>query len=210
MTDLHASSLDKSELPAAGLVNTPDRDPMQQYRTPQPADTARPASATASGAAAILPPAADVLSGVDRPVDPNNPSPDTWLHDKQGHVTRAGNEFTATYNLDGKPVLVQMEDQVWAQTKPGEVQHDWYGRGDQKWHRDMIENVKALIVNPDAERNDSHGTFAGIEVKVDRGEGGYDSSWAKVYESPEHQQYVANFWRNERAAANQTRRDPKN
>lgn len=208
MADLHTASPERTES-AGGTPTVVSDDPMHPYRMAPTAEAANPPGESGTVTAAGLPAAAELLSGVDRPVGPNNPAPDTWQHDKSGHLTRAGNEFTALYDLQGNPTMVEMQGEVWTKTKPDEVQHDWYGRGDNQWHRDMIENVTGLTVTPDA-KTDAHGEFAGVEVKVDFGSGSSDSNWSKIFESPQHQHYVHELWKNERAAEEAARLKPKN
>jgi hypothetical protein len=141
-----------------------------------------------------LPSASDLLGHdnrfTPRPDGPNNPPPESWKRDAQGHLLQAGNRYNAEYDNKGNLVKAQLGDHTYERTGPNEVTMTTRD-DDGKLRSNKINDVTGFSASEAA--GNFGGPFNSIEVRINYGESSYQAQSTPVYESAAHQRAFFNY-----------------
>ncbi|MDR3611924.1 MAG: hypothetical protein P4L53_00055 [Candidatus Obscuribacterales bacterium] len=119
-----------------------------------------------------------------------NPPPETWDYDKDGHLLQAGDRVKASYDAKGNLLKAQIDDQTYE--KVGNDVVETFKGNDDKMHTYTMNNVQDFSLKTVDGNWD--GAFKSVDLEAKTANGSGMGEVAKIWETPEHSRAVSDFW----------------
>jgi hypothetical protein len=121
--------------------------------------------------------------------DPNNPAPETWKFDRQGHLASAGDRVHADYDTQGNLTKARIDGTTYE--KEGNDVVQTYKGGDRKDHQYTMHDVTNFNLRP--EKGNLEGDFSSVALEVKTAHGSRLSDSDVIYKSPEYRPNASLF-----------------
>jgi hypothetical protein len=123
----------------------------------------------------------------------HNPPPAAWQYDSRGNLLEAGDRVKATYDQNGQLQKAQIDGNTYE--KVGDSVVETYLGNDGKPHTYTIQGIGDFRLS--TVDGNFHGAYKSVDLEAKTANGGGIAEIAKIWESPAHSAFVADFWKKE-------------
>jgi hypothetical protein len=119
-----------------------------------------------------------------------NPYPSTWKYDDKGHLLEAGERVSAQYDDKGNLTKARIDDRNYE--KVGNDVVETFPDRDGKPFSYTTKNVQDFTLK--TVDGNLHGPYKSVDLEFKTANGSGGAELAKIWESPEHSQFVSDVW----------------